>query len=415
MITKTADLNALCSRIDSAGRFAIDLEFIPERNYSPVLCLVQVAIEEDAFLIDPIALKDLTPLWERVADPAILKVIHAAGQDLDLIFGLCGLVPANIFDTQIGAGFAGFGYPVGYGKLLHLLLNVYIAKTESFTDWLVRPLTEAQIQYATEDVCHLLAMYDRLVKALTHRRRLEWAREECLRYEDESLYKRDRSREFLKIKGANSLDRRGLAVLQQLCLWRDDEARRINRPARSVLGDNILLELARRRNQDLQKIRGVRPDQIRAYSAQLADTIKLGLSLTDENLPTWPSSKVPPKGDVLVGDLLFAVLKVIAYDYELAPELVATRDELQFLVRSHRERKIGKNALPPPEDRRPLEISLLEGWRNDVAGHILLKLLDGASVSIAFDRGEPPVQLTIKDEDGEEQVSGRCATSESEV
>lgn len=414
MITKTADLNDLCTQIDAAGRFAIDLEFIPERNYSPVLCLIQVAVEDQAFLIDPLAIKDLDPLWGRVADSTILKVIHAAGQDLDLIYGQSGLVPKNIFDTQIGAGFAGFGYPVGYGKLLHMLLNVYIAKTESFTDWLIRPLTEAQIQYATEDVCHLLGMYDRLVKALKHRGRLDWAKEECLRYEDEELYKRDRSREFLKIKGANSLDRRGLAVLQQLCLWRDDEARRINRPARSVLGDNILLELARRRNQELQKIRGVRPDQIRAYSSQLQETIKSGLALSDEHLPNWPSSRVPPKGDVLVGDLLFAVLKVIAYDYELAPELVATRDELQFLVRAHREKRVGKHVPPDAfEQRDPPEISLLEGWRNNVAGHILLKLLDGASVSVAFDGGEPPVQLTIKDEDGEEQVSGRCATSES--
>ncbi|HEY9714030.1 MAG TPA: HRDC domain-containing protein, partial [Chroococcales cyanobacterium] len=268
IITKPSQLADLCNEIDTGKRCAIDLEFIPERTYEPVLCLVQVATDRGAYIVDPVELPDLLPLWQRVCDPQILVVLHAANQDLDLIYNLCELVPQNIFDTQIGAGFGGFGYPIGYGKLLHQLLGVSIAKTESFTDWLSRPLTESQIEYALEDVCHLLPMYDRLCDRLREQGRLAWAEEECKRYTDPERYQRDRTLEFFRVKGASGLNRRGLAVLREIFTWRHQEASRTNRPTKSLLPDNVLVELARRPPQkiaDIQRIRGVRPDQVKAY------------------------------------------------------------------------------------------------------------------------------------------------------
>lgn len=216
LITKQEDLQEICHEIDKGGRCAIDLEFIPERTYAPVLCLVQVATDDSAYIIDPLALPDLRYLWDRISDPHVMVILHAANQDLDIINSLSGKVPKNVFDTQIAAGFAGLGYPLGYGKLLNQLLSITIDKTESFTDWLTRPLTEAQIKYAVDDVCHLLPLYDRLRAKLEKLGRLKWAEEECKRYVDAARYERDHTMDFLRVKGSSSLNRRGLAVLQAL-------------------------------------------------------------------------------------------------------------------------------------------------------------------------------------------------------
>lgn len=388
IITENTELLKLCDEIDSGGRCAMDLEFIPERTFEPVLCLVQVATDHGAHIIDPLALPDLRILWERICDPNILVVLHAANQDLDLVYGLSGLVPQNIFDTQIGAGFGGFGYPIGYGKLLNLLLGVTIAKTESFTDWLGRPLTNSQIEYALEDVCHLLPMYDKLCGILKEQGRLEWAEEECKRYVLAEKYQRDRSNDYLRIKGASGLNRRGLAVLQSLTDWRNREAIRTNKPTKSILADNSLVEVSRRPPHsiaDIQRIRGIRPDQIRIFGAPMLKAVEKGLSIPDTQLPSWPTSRIPPKKEVLLADYLFAILKVIAYNEDIATELVCTRDDLQALVRAHRESILDKSPLP-----------LLQGWRRDMAGNKLISILEGAPFTVAIDNSaDPPIKLSF--------------------
>ncbi|HEY9732940.1 MAG TPA: ribonuclease D [Drouetiella sp.] len=386
IITDRSELLKLCHEIDSSGRCALDLEFIPERTFEPVLCLVQVATDHSAHIVDPLALPDLKILWERICDPRILVVLHAANQDLDLVYGLSGLVPSNIFDTQIGAGFGGFGYPVGYGKLLNQLLGVTIAKTESFTDWLGRPLTESQIEYALEDVCHLLPMYDKLCAVLKDQGRLSWAEEECKRYVMAEKYQRDRSGDYLRIKGASGLNRRGLAVLQALTDWRNKEAVRTNKPTKSILADNSLVEVSRRPPQsisDIQRVRGIRPDQIRTFGALMLKAVEKGMQVPESELPSWPSSRIPPKREVLLADYLFAILKVIAYNADIATELVCTRDDLQALVRAHRERSLEKSPLP-----------LLQGWRRDMAGNNLISLLDGEALTVSVDNNaDPPIQF----------------------
>ncbi|HEY9776675.1 MAG TPA: ribonuclease D [Planktothrix sp.] len=388
LITKERELNELCDRILSGKRCAIDLEFVPERTYEPILCLVQVATEHGAALVDPLALPDLSRLWDALNAEDMLVVLHAGNQDLDLVYSLSGSVPGNVFDTQIAAGFAGFGYPVGYGKLLSQLLGVTIAKSESFTDWTNRPLSQSQIEYATEDVCHLLPMYDKLCEKLGEFGRLEWAVEECRRLSNPERYHHDHTQDFLRVKGASSLSRRGLGVLQALCDWRTNEARRVNRPARSVVADNILLELARKPPKevnDIQRIRGIRVDQIRGYGNQMLTAIERGKRLAEEECPSWPSSRVPPKKEVLLADVLFACLKVMTYDVDVATELVATRDDLQALCRLHREQKLETSNLP-----------LLHGWRHEMAGNKIVELLKGSALAMTFDtHKDPPVHVQI--------------------
>jgi ribonuclease D len=318
----------------------------------------------------------------------VLVVLHAANQDLDIIHSLSGNVPQNIFDTQIGAGFAGLGYPLGYGKLLNQLLAITIDKTESFTDWLTRPLTDAQMKYAVDDVCHLLPIYDRLRSNLEELGRLTWAEEECKRYVDAARYERDHSLDFLRVKGSSSLNRRGLAVLQALCEWRNREAARINKPLKSILSDNTLLELCRRpprQSAEIQRVRSIRPDQVKNFGQAILAAVEIGLKTPESQLPIWPSSRMPAKKDVLIADMLFAVLKVFAYDADLATELVGTRDDVQALVRVFRE-----------EGREKSQLPLLHGWRWIMAGQHLWSILHARPFTITCDdKFDPPVRIDM--------------------
>ncbi len=379
-------LEEVCQKIDANGRFGLDLEFIPERTFQPVICLVQISTDSEAFIVDPLAVKNLLPLWQRVANPEIETVLHAAVQDLDLIYRASTLIPENIFDTQIAAGFAGFGYPAGYGKLLSQLLGITIAKTESFSDWLERPLTPSQIEYAVEDVCHLLAMADKLKSELKRQGREEWALEECLQYSEIGRYVRTGRQEFIKVKGANGLNRRGLAVLQGLCELRDQLAAKLDRPIRSVLSDTTLIELSKRppkQSSDIQRIRGIRPDQVRMYSKPLLESVEKALAIPEADCPVWPSAKATPKREVVIGDMLYSVLKVITYEADIATELVATRDEVQTLVRLVRENKTDSS-----------DLSLLNGWRHSMAGEVLAGLLSSHTLEAKFQLDkDPPVVL----------------------
>lgn len=389
IIIKDQDLKEILQKIDANGRFAMDLEFIPERSYHPVLCLVQIATDEETFIIDPLKVQNLHELWKRVADPGIQTVLHAAVQDLDLIFTLSSLVPSNIFDTQIAAGFAGLGYPAGYGKLLQQLLGITIAKSESFTDWLERPLSESQIEYAREDVCHLLPMADKLSQTLKEQGRLNWALEEFRVYSNERRYLRTEKDQFTRVKGASSLNRRGLAVLQRLCEFREEEAERINRPARSILSDATLIELSRKPPasvNDIQRIRGIRSDQVKLFGKQAIETVNTALALPQEQWPVWPAARTTPKRELLVGDILYALLKVISYQSNIATELLATRDDVQYLVRLVKENRLD-NA----------DFSLLKGWRHEMAGRMLCDLITNDRLQLQFDlESDPPVKLEFE-------------------
>lgn len=387
-IIRTAnELMSLCDEIDANKRFALDLEFIPERTYEPEICLIQVATDHEAYIIDPYDVHDMSELWKRVAEPDILKVLHAGDQDLDLMHTSCGLLPQNVVDTQIAAGFIGFGYPIGYGKLLNQLLNISISKSESFTDWTNRPLTQSQIDYALDDVRHLLDLHDKLIDVLVERERTDWAIDECKRYSEPSYYERDRGRDFMRVKGASSLSRRGLAVLKALSDWRHLEASRLNRPLKSILADNVLFEFARHppKNQtEIQRIRGIRPDQVKQYCPAILKAVEQALKLPENEWPVWPSSRIPSKREMLISDFLFTILKVITFDLDIAAELVTTRSTLEALVRLHFEGKL-----------EPEKFPLLQGWRYELVGKQLMDVLQGAECKLQLKSKSHPISLEV--------------------
>ncbi len=387
IIANKKDFDELCKKIDDNGRFSIDLEFIPERTYEPEICLVQVATDEEAYIIDPYEVEDLMPIWERVASPDLLKVVHAGDQDMDLMHLGSGLIPSNVMDTQIAAGFIGFGYPIGYGKLLSQILNINLSKSESFTDWTNRPLTPSQISYALDDVRHLLRLHDSLVEELDSRQRLSWVIDECKRYCDISYYERDRARDFMRVKGASSLPRKGLAVLRELSTWRHSEASRQNRPLKSILADNVIYEFARHppKNQnEIQRIRGIRSDQVKQYSAGILKAVETALKLPESEWPVWPSSRIPSKREVLISDFLFTILKVLTFDLDVAAELVTTRSTLEALVRVQLEGSL-----------QPEKFPLLQGWRHELVGATIMEVLNGSACKMQLMSKSHPIRLEV--------------------
>lgn len=373
IVTKEKELTPLLELIDEHKLVCLDLEFVPERTFFPVLCLVQCCVNGEAFVIDPFEVEDLSPLWERVMDQSVKSIFHAASQDLNLIYLASGLYPKNIFDTQIAAGFAGYGYSAGYRRLLDEVLGVHIPKTESFSDWQARPLTKSQLEYAVNDVIHLEPLANSIEAELKKLDRLSWAQEECLYYENETLYSPDRSRDFLKVKGSNKLNNRGLAILRELWKFRDKEARERNKPPKTILQDYTLAEVAKRKVsslEELKKLRGIRQDQVHKYGSGLVSAVKKGLSIPDNECPSIPSGKAPHRSEVIVSDFVYLLLKNFADHLNLAIEHLATRDEILALVRCK----------PEKLNQSQEKIRLTGGWRKEVIGDKILDILKGANV-----------------------------------
>jgi ribonuclease D len=271
--------------------------------------------------------------------------------------------------------------------LLNQLLNISLSKSESFTDWTNRPLTQSQIDYALDDVRHLLGLHDKLIELLDERQRKSWAIDECKRYTDPSYYEKDRGKDFMRIKGASSLSRRGLSVLKAICDWRHGEASRTNRPLKSIVADNVIFEFARHppKNQaEIQRIRGIRPDQVKAFAPSILKAVEQGLALPESDWPTWPSSRIPSKREVLISDFLFTVLKIITFDLDVAAELVTTRAALEALVRLHFEGNLN-----------PDKFALLQGWRNELVGDRLMQILQGAECKLQLKSKSHPISLEV--------------------
>lgn len=355
----------------AAGRFGIDTEFVSESRYRALLGLVQVVVEVEGGdqhieLLDPIEGFDWEPLAEIWADPAVEVVIHSGGQDVAILRRAWGVGPTNVFDTQVAAGFAGFSAQAGYGNLLQAALGVRLAKSAGFTRWDRRPLTEEQLDYARKDVEDLLALTDQLQRRLTESGRLEWAREECRRLEEISD-ERDPDSAYRRLPRVNSLKPRARAVARALAAWRETTAESEDRPVGAVLPDVALVEIAKRQPgslQELERIRGIRPDTGRRRGKQILDAVVAGRD--DEPPPAEDVQRMDIDArDAPVIALAESLVRSRAIGAGLAYELVAARADLQAIVSASRDGR------PEPDVRT------LRGWRRDLAGEELLELLAG--------------------------------------
>jgi ribonuclease D len=377
-ITSRHALEALCERLRKSSRLALDTEFVGEDSFVPKLELIQVASQDFAAVIDFPAVQadgSLAPFWELICDPQIEKVVHAGRQDLDLFALHAGQLPKPFFDTQIAAAMLGFGAQIAYANLVQRIHGTKLAKAHTFTNWSARPLSKDQIAYAAEDVQFLLSIHTHLHRRLDALGRVEWVREEFSRLETSVGEKgREPVDRFKRIRGWDSLKPKQAAVLRDLAAWRETEARRRNVPRGRVMRDEVLLQLARHPPKSIDELRGLRGlhgSEIDRNGEQLLAMITAALALPPSAWPNVPRERKPEPESVGLVELLQAVLKARAAEAEIAPTLLATSADLQSLVEAK-------------EKKTTIDLPLLRGWRRQLAGDLLMQVLEGR-VSISVD------------------------------
>ena len=377
-ITDAASLEGLVRDAREAGRFAIDTEFVWERTYAPRLCLVQIATPTRLAVVDPVAGAPLDPIAALIADPSIVKVMHAPAADLTGFALHFGVQPASVWDLQLAAGFAGLGGSLSLERALEQAVGVRLRHAEGFTDWSKRPLTEVQIAYAADDVRHLLAAADALDERLRGLGRQAWAAEEMeRRFGAGAQVVQDPDQAWRRVQGRVKLRPGQLATLVGLAAWREREARRRNIPTSWLIRDATLVELARRRPATAAEAEGVRGLQLKRgrQMDELLEVIRSGAGEEPDRVPEIPAELRNRVKVVL--PLASAVLQARCADAGIASELVATRDDLEATIRH-----AGGSGEPEP--------ALLSGWRRELAGEALLRLLSG-QVALRVVDGPPHV------------------------
>lgn len=376
-ITANADLIAFCDKLAQAPFIAVDTEFMRETTYWPKLCLIQVAGEEDAAVIDPLAEGlDLGPLLALLADEKIVKVFHAARQDIE-IFNILGVIPRPLFDSQIAAMAAGFGEQVAYDSLVRQMLKIDIDKSSRFTDWARRPLSDAQLKYALADVTHLAKIYPKLRDRLEREGRLAWVSEEMAALASPANYDTDPENAWRRLK-PRKFAAKYLAAFRAVAAWRERTAQNRDQPRGRILKDEAIDEIATQLPTDadgLNRLRSV-PKGFSGsrFGPEMLEAIRAALKDPDAYAPEIdrPDGRgQPPPGAVV--ELLKVLLKARAEDAGVASKLIATVADLEKIA---------------GDDKAPVQA--LQGWRRELFGADALRLkrgelalvLDGARVRI---------------------------------
>ncbi|MGA0122021.1 MAG: ribonuclease D [Gaiellales bacterium] len=388
LVSDAAGVAAAVQAARAAGSCAIDTEFLWEKTYAPQLCLAQLAVGDEIWLIDPLAGAPLDPVAELVADPAVEKLMHAPSADL-IAFGLhFGSVPANVFDTQIAAGFVGLTAGAGLERLLDQVLRVRLDHDETFSDWSRRPLTDTQLLYAADDVRHLAALVAELRRRLDERGRTAWAQAEIeRRFCVPEAAGADPERAWRKVQRRGRLSPTAQAVLIEVAAWRERAARRRDQPAAWVVKDPTLVEIARAAPQSaeqLRRIRGLGKGLNERDPAALLAAVEAGRGRTPPPKEASVPQRVARRVET-VATLAVPMARIRCLDQDLAPELVATRADLDRFLEAV---VVGEGA-----DELPLG----QGWRRELLGDDLIRLASG-EVALSLNREAP--YLRIEDRDG---------------
>lgn len=375
LITTTDDLAAFCKPLAATEFIAVDTEFMRERTYWPKLCLAQVAGPDDAAAIDALAEGiDLGPLDELMANAKVLKVFHAARQDLEIFYLRMNEVPQPLFDTQIAAMVCGHGEAASYESLATKLAKAKIDKSSRFTDWSRRPLSERQISYALSDVTHLRVVYEKLRRQLEKSGRLSWITEEVAVLNDPATYRADPEQAWRRLKPRGASPRL-LGTLKEVAAWRERTAQRIDIPRQRLLRDEQLLEIAShapKTTEDLAMTRGLGRGFAEGWQGrELMEAIERARTVPDAELPTRDKPAEQLRAPSAVVDLLRTLLRLKAEQAGVAGRLVASADELDRLAAGKRD------------------IAALRGWRREVFGGDAVDLIEGRlALSLAGDQAK---------------------------
>lgn len=379
LITTESQLLELIEHLRTAGRFAYDSEFIGELTYIPKLCLIQVASAERIGLIDPLADLDLKPFWELIADPETEKIVHAGQQDLEPVCRELGRAPANVFDTQIAAGFIGLPYPLSLSKLINETAGIKLGKGLTFTHWDQRPLSPMQLRYAADDVRYLVLARERIGQRLDALNHAKWAAEECDAQCDPKMYQFDPEQQYLRVRGAGGLPPRNLAVLRELTAWRDAAARLSDVPPRAFLRDEILIDLARnpvKSVEKLDRVRGLPRPVEQEFGGQIVEMTAKALALPESQLPAARDNEPTPQ-EKFRTDSLWAVAQCLSAGQSIDVAVATNRQEVNDLY----QHLAGRSDNSSPH-------RLLSGWRAEALGRTLTKLIQGnAHIALSWPNG----------------------------
>ncbi len=365
LVTDQVEFEALLDTLITEKRIAVDTEFHREKTYFPKVAMVQVAWTNGLVLIDPLEV-DLRPM-ARLLESEVLVVMHAAGQDLEVFDRACGTVPVNLFDTQLAAGFIGLSSP-SLASLHERELGLQLPKGDRLTDWLARPLTDSQLNYAASDVAYLLEIHDRLVRRLTDDGRLAWAEQECVEMLTRERGRRRPEDSWMRIKEARQLRGRSRDVVRSVAAWRERRAAEVDQPVRHVVPDLGVVAVAQRAPRTVDELRKVRGLDGRHYKGAVAEGLLDAVAMADGLPPLEVEASRRDNGnDVRAAvTLVSAWVAQLSRDINLDPTLVGTRSDIEDLVRGAPDAK------------------MTTGWRHQVVGGPVDDLLSGRA-ALAFD------------------------------
>lgn len=361
-VDNSEDLQQLCESIKDAPLLILDTEFVREKTYRAKLCLIQIATDDIVACIDPIALSDLSPLMDIINDESKQKVLHAARQDYEIFYDLNKQLPQPLFDSQLAASLLGYGEQVGYGSLVEKVIGVQLDKAHTRTDWSKRPLSKAQIRYASDDVFYLRQLYPILKQKLIEQGREKWLDEEFAALCKPELFVTQPENAWNKVKGINRLRPRQLAAAMNISEWREEMAIKKDLPRRWILADDILLAAAQllpKNISQLESIVNIKKTIIDNSGKIILSCVKKALELDQDDLPTATKPKRLTADQEIIADLLMTQIKLIAKEQSISPANIANRKMIEKLINGE------------------TNIALLTGWRYQLAGKKTQGLLSG--------------------------------------
>ena len=374
LITESNKLAEACNRLTNEKFLSIDTEFMREKTYYPQLCLIQIAGEKEAIIIDALA-KDinLNPVLELMENKTITKVFHACRQDMEIFYNLNHKIPSPIFDTQIGAMVCGYGESVGYDKLVRQITGIQIDKSSRFTDWSYRPLSKQQLSYALSDVTHLRTVFEALSSQLEKSGRIKWLEEEFKTVLNPETYNTplDKSWKRLKVKTGKP---RFLILIKELCAFREREAQNRNVPRNRVIRDDILLDIAARSPRspsDLAKVRNLTTQFSQGKLGEsILRVVEAANQISDSDAPRLEKSDYFQHQKSALVDLLKVLLKLKSENFNVAQKLIANSTDLEAIANNN-----------------TANVLALTGWRKDIFGEDAL-LLKAGKIALSASNGK---------------------------
>ena len=363
-IDSNAGLAEFCAILGETGYCAIDTEFIRESTYYPELALIQIAGGKRLACVDPLAISDFAPLAESLVKQDLLKVFHSSSQDLEILYQKFGTVPSPVFDTQLAAAVLGYNHQISYAELVQQVTGTTLDKKHTRANWLRRPLTKDELDYAMDDVRYLLAVYEELSRKLESTGRGSWIERDLRAMSDPQNYQVDKAQLWRRLKGVSKLKGEKLQIASELCQWREELAQHQNRPRRWIAKDDALIEIARQKPGDfeaLSQIPELNDKTARRHGDRLLQIIAHAAQVDPAQWPQHDKLKSLSKQQLALGDCLMALCRMIADQNQIALATLATRKDIDNLILNYKSSR------------------LTQGWRFSMAGEQLLEFMHGQS------------------------------------